>query len=84
MGKPVGSEYDVVIMGGGPAGSTLGALLAKRTDLKIAIFEKEPFPRDHIGESFAHQMIPAIEQSGALEKVLASDCWVRKYGGIFN
>jgi flavin-dependent dehydrogenase len=84
MGKEIGSEYDVVIMGGGPAGSTLGALLARQTKLRVALFEKEEFPREHIGESFAHPMIPAIEQSGALEKVLASKCWVKKYGGVFN
>lgn len=84
MSKEIGSAYDVIIMGGGPAGSTLGALLAKRTNLRIAIFEKEPFPREHIGESFAHQMVPVLQESGALEKVLASDCWVKKFGGIFN
>ncbi|MDQ1536394.1 MAG: hypothetical protein QOE58_787, partial [Actinomycetota bacterium] len=85
MGNEIGSDYDVIIMGGGPAGSTLGALLAKRTDLRVAIFEEERFPRDHIGESFAHTMIPALEQSGALEKVLASDCWIKKFGGgVFN
>ncbi|MFI6094747.1 NAD(P)/FAD-dependent oxidoreductase [Lentzea sp. NPDC051213] len=85
MGKEISSEYDVVIMGGGPAGSTLGAILARRTDLRVAIFEKELFPREHIGESFAHTMIPALEQSGALEKVLASECWIKKFGGgVFN
>jgi len=77
-------RYDVIIMGGGPAGSTLGALLARTSNLSVCILEKEVFPREHIGESFAHPMIPVLEESGALGKVLDSDCWVKKYGGIFN
>lgn len=85
MPKDIATDYDVVIMGGGPAGSTLGALLVRRAGLRVAIFEKERFPREHIGESFAHTMIPALEQSGALPKVLASECWVKKFGGgVFN
>ncbi len=77
-------DYDVVIMGGGPAGSTLAALLAGKHSRRVAVFEKEQFPREHIGESFAHPLIPVLEESGALAKVLASDCWVKKYGGIFR
>jgi flavin-dependent dehydrogenase len=85
VSNEIGSEYDVIIMGGGPAGSTLGAILVQRVGLRVAIFEKERFPREHIGESFAHTMLPTLEQSGALEKVLASDCWVKKFGGgVFN
>jgi flavin-dependent dehydrogenase len=84
MQDGIKAEYDVIIMGGGPAGSTLGALLVQNTKLRVAIFDAEVFPRDHIGESFAHPVIPAIEQSGALAKVLASDCYVMKYGGVFN
>ena len=78
------AHYDVVIAGGGPGGSTLAALLTRGTDLRVAVLEKEHFPREHIGESFAHPLIPVLEESGALEKVLASDCWVKKFGGIFN
>lgn len=84
MTDDLSSEYDVIIMGGGPAGSTLGALLARRTNLRVVIFDKEVFPREHIGESFAHPLVPVLEESGALEKVLASECWVQKFGGIFN
>jgi flavin-dependent dehydrogenase len=78
-----GKVYDVVIMGGGPAGATLGARIARETDLSVAIFEAEYFPRDHIGESFVHTIVPSLQESGALSKVLASECWVKKFGGYY-
>lgn len=81
MNQP--ESYDVVIMGGGPSGSTLAAFVRKYSQLKVLIVEREPFPREHIGESMAHPVIPIIEESGALPKVLAGDYWVKKYGGIF-
>jgi flavin-dependent dehydrogenase len=84
MKTDIPSFFDVIIMGGGPGGATLGALLAKKTSLKVAIFESETFPREHIGESFAHPLIPVLEESGALAKVRDAECCVRKYGGIFN
>lgn len=75
--------YDVAVIGGGPGGATLATLLARHTTLKIAIFEADFFPREHIGESFSHRVIPPLEQSGALGKVLASECWVMKPGGYY-
>lgn len=76
-------SYDVVIMGGGPAGSTLGARLARETSLSVALFESEFFPREHIGESFSSLIVPCLQEIGALETVLESECYVRKFGGIY-
>lgn len=78
------SEFDVAIIGAGPAGSTLAALLARRSNLRVLLLEKERFPREHIGESFSHRLIPILAESGALAKVMASDCWVRKFGGYYS
>ncbi|WP_320064957.1 NAD(P)/FAD-dependent oxidoreductase [Micromonospora sp. RTGN7] len=84
MVQELGAYYDVIIMGGGPAGSTLAAQLARTSNLSVAILEKVTHPREHIGESLAHPTTPALEEIGALEKMMASDFWVQKFGGIFN
>lgn len=75
---------DVVIMGGGPAGSSLAARLCRESRLSVAIIEKETFPRDRIGESFASPAIPCLAETGALQKVLESNTYIRKYGGYYN
>ena len=43
-------EFDVAIIGGGPAGSSMGAYLAK-AGVTAVVFERELFPRPHVGES---------------------------------
>jgi flavin-dependent dehydrogenase len=60
----------VAIIGGGPAGSTVGTLLKKyKPDLEVAIFEREQFPRDHVGESQLPATTWILEEMGVWEKV---------------
>ena len=67
------ADYDVAIVGGGPAGSTAGALLKKyNPDLSVAIFEKEKFPRDHVGESQLPLIGRILNEMGVWERVEAA------------
>jgi flavin-dependent dehydrogenase len=75
----MGEFFDIVIVGGGPAGSTAGTLLAKH-GWNIAIFEKEKFPRFKIGESLLPGSLRTFERMGVKEKIDQADVIV-KYGG---
>jgi flavin-dependent dehydrogenase len=61
---------DVAVIGGGPAGSTAAALLARR-GYKVIALEKERHPRFHIGESLLPMNLPLFERLGVLDKVHA-------------
>ncbi|MFD9304457.1 NAD(P)/FAD-dependent oxidoreductase [Streptomyces sp. NPDC060048] len=61
-------SYDVVVVGGGPAGSTIGGLLA-RSGHRVLILEREKFPRYHIGESLVTGMTPLMEELGLVEEL---------------
>ncbi|HEY3782279.1 MAG TPA: NAD(P)/FAD-dependent oxidoreductase [Fimbriimonadaceae bacterium] len=75
---------DVAIIGGGPAGSTTAALLKKyNPDLNVMIFEREQFPRDHVGESQLPAIMAILDEMGAWEKVEASGFPV-KLGGAYR
>ena len=62
--------YDVVIIGGGPGGSTCGAFLKKYCPkLSVLILERETFPRDHIGESQLPLISNILDEMGAWDKI---------------
>ncbi|HEV2828373.1 MAG TPA: NAD(P)/FAD-dependent oxidoreductase [Pyrinomonadaceae bacterium] len=74
-------NYDVIVIGGGPAGSTIASILA-REGRKVVLFEKERFPRHHIGESLMTDTYFTFQRMGLLEKLKASP-FVRKYSVQF-
>lgn len=66
-------ECDVLIVGGGPAGSTVGSLLKKYAPpLNVVILERETFPRDHVGESQLPAVCQVLNEMGAWDKVEAA------------
>jgi len=63
-----GTDFDVIIIGGGPAGSTTGALLGM-AGYRALILEKDIHPRDHVGESITPSTNPVFKRIGFLEKM---------------
>ena len=81
MGAEGGPDCDVCVVGGGPAGSTIAALLAEK-GWKVTLLEKERHPRFHIGESLLPMNLPILERLGVLDQVHAIG--IKKPGADFN
>ncbi len=71
-------SYDVVIIGGGPAGSTAATFLARKGH-SVLIVEREKFPRFHIGESLLPFSMSAFDRLGILDRLEGR--FLKKFGG---
>jgi halogenation protein CepH len=76
-------DYDVVVVGGGPAGSTLGCLVAMQGH-RVLLLEKETFPRYQIGESLLPSTIHGIGRLLGVTEELAQAGFPHKLGGTFR
>ncbi len=64
---PLQDAYDVIVIGGGPAGSTVGALLAEAGH-SVLIVERGTMPRFHVGESLIPQTYWTLKRLGVIEQ----------------
>ena len=72
---------DVVVIGGGPAGSTVSTLIAQQ-GYRVDLFERETFPRFHIGESLIPETYWVLKRLNMLPKMQRSH-FVKKYSVQF-
>src|SRR5215203_3859351 len=72
---------DVIVIGGGPAGSTVSTLLAQQ-GVSVQLFEREHFPRFHIGESLIPETFWVLKRLNMLPKMHRSH-FVKKYSVQF-
>lgn len=75
-------EFDLLVIGGGPAGSCAAAA-ARQQGLRTLVAEKCAFPRFHIGESLLPAGNRVLQETGAWPKVAAAG-FVPKYGAEFH
>ncbi|MDJ0905757.1 MAG: NAD(P)/FAD-dependent oxidoreductase [Woeseiaceae bacterium] len=75
------NKTDILIIGGGPAGSTFGNLAAQQ-GWQVTLFEKDSHPRFHIGESLLPMTMPIVDRLGLREEL--EEIGVRKLGADFT
>lgn len=75
-------DYDVAVIGGGPAGSSAATMLG-RAGHRVVLFERDRFPRFHIGESLLACANDAFDALGVAEKVRAAG-FPEKWGATFG
>ncbi|MYB36218.1 MAG: tryptophan 7-halogenase [Gammaproteobacteria bacterium] len=76
------AHHEVVVIGGGPAGSTTAAYLAQR-GFDVALYERERFPRPHIGESLLPATLAVLDDVGVLPAIEAEG-FLTKWGATWS
>ncbi|GAB3101958.1 NAD(P)/FAD-dependent oxidoreductase [Lysobacter terrae] len=69
-GETASIETDVLVIGGGPAGTTTATFLARK-GWRVLLLEKDRHPRFHIGESLLPMNLPILQRLGVLDRVHA-------------
>ena len=75
-------DYDVAIIGGGPGGASMGAYLAK-AGVNCVVYERENFPRPHVGESLVPSSTRVLKELGFLEK-MEKNGFPHKFGAVWT
>lgn len=76
------TDFEVGIIGGGPAGSSMAAYLAK-AGVNCVVFERELFPRAHVGESLVPSTTRVFKELDFLHK-MEENKFPRKYGAVWT